>query len=575
MFDLGHHWRRWHGLLRVLIGAAALILGFWGWQIAPHPEGTTGLINNVFRTLQLLTFQFPHEIDLAKNWQLNVARFLLPAVALFETYRLIIGSIRSPARLAMLGLRRGHVVVVPGPGGTGKALLHQLRVRGLRAVAVVGESSPEEIARLEAGDIAVLAADPRLTETWEQVRADNAAMVFIARDSDVENLNIVVAVADALRDEPPGVRPNLVTAITNDALAAQVDVALDKAARGSGLRYRRLSVPDEAARMLFLDPPLPNRKPDRALASHILLVGLGPGARAVLRHAAMLGQDARETGPRITVVASQTDLDAETLLRDTPLPAFIAEVHLLPCAWESGLPRPEALKEVLAGLPPPTLACVCLPDDAAVIVGLALAGHAAAKHWPACQVAVHQAEEDRFLSLLAQERTGEGHDRLRPFGGILPDGTLTRLLSERHDRLPRAVHEHYLETLRRQGEAAGGTPEPWDALPENMRHANRAAADHLTVKLAAIGCRAVAGTGAFDFTAVEIETLARIEHRRWCAERVLRGWRHGPRDNAARLHPDLVPFDELNDIAQDKDRDAVRALPEVLALAGDRIERAG
>lgn len=570
MGNLGHHWRRWHGLLRVLIGAAALFLGFWGWQIAQPPAGAADWINNVFRTLQLLTFQFPRDINPAQTWQLNIARFLLPAVALFETYRLVIGSIRSPARLAMLGLRRGHVVVVPGPGGTGQALLHQLRVRGRRAVAVVGGATPEEIAGLETCDIAVLAAEPRLPETWERVRADRAAMVFIARESDVENLNIVVAVAAALRDEPPGARPALVAGIDNDALAAEVDVALDTAARGSGLRCRRLSVPDEAARALFLDPPLPFRKPDRARESHIVLVGLGPGARAVLRHALTLGQDAAASPPRISVVAPAEALAAERLLRGGAVPDFVAVLRGVPCAGAAT----EVLAAALAGLAPPTLACVCLPDDAAVVLGLALARHAARQGWPAFQVAVHQAQEDRFLCLLATEQAGEGHDRLRPFGGVLPDGTLDRLLDERHDRLPRAVHEHYLATLRRQGEAAGGTPIPWDALPENMRHANRAAADHIAVKLAAIGCRAVPGAGAFAFTAAEIETLARIEHRRWCAERALRGWRHGPRDNAARLHPDLVPFDALDLIAQEKDRDAVRAIPEVLALVGMQVKRA-
>lgn len=124
--------------------------------------------------------------------------------------------------------------------------------------------------------------------------------------------------------------------------------------------------------------------------------------------------------------------------------------------------------------------------------------------------------------------------------------------------------------------AAGGTPVPWDELPENVRHANRAAADHIAVKLAAIGCRIVAGSGKpFAFIDAEIDGLARIEHRRWCAERLLRGWRTGSRDSDRRLHPDLKPFEELDEDARQKDRDAVRAISEVLALAVLSIVRGG
>jgi RyR domain len=64
-----------------------------------------------------------------------------------------------------------------------------------------------------------------------------------------------------------------------------------------------------------------------------------------------------------------------------------------------------------------------------------------------------------------------------------------------------------------------------------------------------------------------------MEHRRWSGERLLRGWRPGARDDDRRLHPDLKPFEELDEDGWEKDRDAVRAVPGVLALAGWSIAR--
>jgi voltage-gated potassium channel Kch len=573
---MGLFFRRWMGLIRVVIVAAALGLGFWGWCLADRPTTWEILLNDAFRTLQLLTFQFSRAANglgpAPLSWQLSLARFLIPAIALFESYRLVLGAIRSPTRLAMLGLRRGHIVVVPGRGSTGWALLREVRASGLRAIAVAPDLRTEDRGKIEEQGLAVLAADPFLEATWHQARADRADLVVVSHGSDVENLNIAVTVADALSQRKQSNGPMLVTALENESLAEQVDAALDNAAHKSGLRYRRLSVPEEAARTIFLDPPLPTRKQDRDLPSHIIVLGLGPGARPVLRHALTLGQDAAAAGPRISVLAAEKDLTAEPLLQPDAIPGFVAELRGVSCDLSSGLPL-SALETLLCEAPPPVLACVCLADDAAVTTGMAMARQAALQGWPDFSIAVHQQRKDRFLTLLARENSVQGHARLRPFGGLLPNGSLRRLQNERDDRLPRAVHAHYLQMLRRLN-AASEIPVLWDELPENVRHANRASADHIAVKLAAIGCRIVPGDSPpFAFTALERDALARIEHRRWSAERLLRGWRLGERDNEKRLHPDLIPFDDLTDEGQEKDRDAVSMSPEVLALAGLSIRR--
>jgi hypothetical protein len=47
------------------------------------------------------------------------------------------------------------------------------------------------------------------------------------------------------------------------------------------------------------------------------------------------------------------------------------------------------------------------------------------------------------------------------------------------------------------------------------------------------------------------------------------GWQYAPvTDKDNKLHADLVPWEELSDIAMDKDRDFVLAIPGILAKAG-------
>jgi len=51
------------------------------------------------------------------------------------------------------------------------------------------------------------------------------------------------------------------------------------------------------------------------------------------------------------------------------------------------------------------------------------------------------------------------------------------------------------------------------------------------------------------------EMLARNLHEVWAQLRIQEGWTYGPsRDDARKLHPCLVPFEELSDADQAHDR---------------------
>jgi hypothetical protein len=78
-----------------------------------------------------------------------------------------------------------------------------------------------------------------------------------------------------------------------------------------------------------------------------------------------------------------------------------------------------------------------------------------------------------------------------------------------------------------------------------------------------------------------------MEHRRWCAEKLLSGWRPLPRtaentlkwkeDKSSfkrqKLHLDLVPYDELNPHDQGKDISQINGIPSFLKALGKDIRR--
>jgi RyR domain len=132
------------------------------------------------------------------------------------------------------------------------------------------------------------------------------------------------------------------------------------------------------------------------------------------------------------------------------------------------------------------------------------------------------------------------------------------------DRLAQAIHENYL------AEFAPGGP-AWADLSADLREANRAQARAIVHKLASVGTRVEPGRSSvpFAFTPHELERLARAEHRRWVAQRRAAGWTYAAvRDDRRRRHPMIIKWEKLPEREREKDRDAVRHIPDVLAQVG-------
>ncbi|WP_201068869.1 MULTISPECIES: RyR domain-containing protein [Thiorhodovibrio] len=146
------------------------------------------------------------------------------------------------------------------------------------------------------------------------------------------------------------------------------------------------------------------------------------------------------------------------------------------------------------------------------------------------------------------------------------------------ERLGRIIHELFLENAWTRGERRGAAPalQPWHRLDETYRIANRSQAEHIAVKLACGGLIATQepviadGSQAPLWSMPEfIEPLSCMEHDRWSSDRLLDGWVYAPkRDNAARHHPDLIPYDDLSEDIREKDRVAVATIPFILQLGG-------
>ena len=72
-----------------------------------------------------------------------------------------------------------------------------------------------------------------------------------------------------------------------------------------------------------------------------------------------------------------------------------------------------------------------------------------------------------------------------------------------------------------------------------------------------------------------LEKLAKHNHDIWAMQRLGQGWKFGPhRDDAAKEHPDLVPYEELSETEKDYDRKtATEVLKAILALGYQIVKK--
>jgi len=155
------------------------------------------------------------------------------------------------------------------------------------------------------------------------------------------------------------------------------------------------------------------------------------------------------------------------------------------------------------------------------------------------------------------------------------------LFGEDLDRIARAAHEAFVAARKEDGDFDFNqqpTHREWNKLEESVREDNRRQADEIPAKLRSLGLsfRKVPAEEKPAITEIppdKVEQLARIEHERWMSAKLMAGWRYGPEKRADLLeHPCLLEWDDPRLAKeQEKDREAVRIIPQLLAGAGYEI----
>ncbi len=143
--------------------------------------------------------------------------------------------------------------------------------------------------------------------------------------------------------------------------------------------------------------------------------------------------------------------------------------------------------------------------------------------------------------------------------------------AEHLDDAAQQIHEKYLQNMA----PSDPSLQSWSKLDEGLKESNRHQAAYCVEVLSSrqYAIRKVKGHAVRPkFTKKDIEIMAEIEHGRWNAERLQKGWRYGPeKDVANKISPWLIPWEQLPPDIAGYDRNNISNYGDMLEKLGFEI----
>lgn len=487
----------------------AFVLGYAGYR--DSLPVSLDRLDAIYRTLQL--FAMDSQLEPNAPWELRVARFLAPLS--LATAALVAAALffRDHYQRLLISLfARDHVVVVGLSDSSGAVAEAMVRL-GERVVVVEADAQHPRLPGLRAIGALCVTGDGRQAVILRRARVERARHIVITTGDDTKNLDVADQVRNA-RAPDSGRHTTVHVAIADLDLWSEVG-RLTFGRSTTGTSFECFNMSDRTAQ------------------------------RLVAAAAASGGLD------RVAVVGSGrvTDRVRAHLLRRAALQGnnvdLSSEVH-------------DQVSMVIFGDVGQHVA------DAIALTRVHRTAHVV--------VAVDTDTVDTLLGLL-----GPLADRLHLVPATASSLAAGLLRDSAIEVMARAKHDDYVELERAKGVRVLDNPSvvSWDDLPETLRDSNRRFASSVAETLARLDAtlsplQNSSDISTLSLSADRLEEMAIKEHDRWEADLRRDGWTYasGPKDPVGKTHPLLVPWDQLSEEEREKDRDAIRAIPRMLARVG-------
>jgi len=597
-----------------LLAVVAFILGCIGYSQTMtfvRAGGENTWWDVVYASMRLFIFEAP---DTTQGWPLHlqVARALAPLIVLYTAAKAVWSVVNQEVALYALLFRKRRFVVVCGIGEIGFRIARDYCLNTRKRVVVIDDnpSNPMTAELLRHGAIVICgnAMDPLVLLKSQVIYAkelflctnDDRANIAIAKNAERLSRRIgdaesrqLEAIArrheESVAGESPdlGLRcflcvdsPDIYEVFSNHSFfeinASRFAIRLFNRRETVARKVFRLCAPDLYYR------PAHSEKP----RAHILFIGFEGLIREMILQTALTAHYLDFRLPRVTVLCpTDSEMSVKRFLHRYPHLEKTVEIDF---DYGDPVTITEDQWRQMQSSTPFSVCYVSMHRDVESILSarrlnrLRRLGDFAVLNFVVClnqQNFVAEIIDDDFLPIEVGKSGLPAYEPIEYFETLDETISIDVIVNDALDTMARTLHNAYLKAQLAGGDSAEGNASliPWSQLPAHKKKANQRAAAHIDIKLrvanaAACSCDTDAPELVFPPDVKTLELLAQLEHRRWMADKHLAGYSYGDkRDEEAKLHPDLKPWEELPDADKEKDRDNIRQIPNLLKMQNQKV----
>jgi len=531
------------------------------------------IATRVYMALKLFTFDGGN-ISGPIPLGVEIARWLAPATTLGGIYtaaHAFFSKLWGSLRLRWI---RGHTVICGG-GEKGCAFASELAQESGAQVVLVDLVESPAIEILRKQGVLVIQGDGADSAIMQEVGLSRASRLVCITGDDSTNIGITLAAADSLPAERASWPLEIHTHVS--------DVARRNILQRSHImdlkndlthRIRLFNCHANRARIVLEECPLEwdPRTGLRDQEVHLVLGVLGPLEKAMVVQAAHIGHFRHGGKLRVHLVSIRAKSDESALIKEYP--GFRNCANLDFTTLEESDDFVETVAKAATCWSGNSLITVLLGGNPEAALADALLLGEQLKHGPCLRVLIDAKGNGVIRNIVTK------NPNLTSWIKFLPELTAAvgrnAVFQESLDAVARRIHETWklgtdqrilkaesdgdYETAKKHREK--DTYRTWEDLTEEQKDANRLAADHISIKFRAADLGPDLGSSLSevwdDLDAQQLDMLSRMEHERWAAPLWMAGWTAGERNDELKIHPNLVPYDELDEGTRKYDLEQVR-----------------
>jgi len=571
-FFYEHKW-----LILIFLDIMVFILGFFGFSEV-YPDQS--ILNRIYLTMQLFTLKsgdFPGSIPLF----LNIARFFAPALTFISIVVIITGSFIHHLETFMLRVWYKDHVIICGLGYIGPVIVKHFCERGFVVVAIEKDSTRSEIEYCKTKGAIVLTGDATESRILKRAQVKKAKYLFAVTGDDELNAKVIGQVKDEIkgREHPLNCFVHIVDLnFANFLRAVQIPVQGEPT-----IILEFINIYQNSS--LCMLNCIPSLFPANTAAPdfHILIIGIGRLGESLLVHVVKRWKKYYGQTPakkiRITIIDRDAhDKKKSIIARYKAINTYCdiddQEMELS----SSKFYEAEFLFDRNDQSTINTI-FVCTADESlnfatALYINQKLKNNS-------IPIAIRTVQRKGFADFFddLSKLNAEHFRNLHAFPLVSCGCCIRTLIEGVNEVIAQALHDNYLMQKKMGGTEPGSEPamKLWKDLDLEFKEQNRDQAKKMGLNLQEKGYTIISRSDwdeplfVFKDDGV-LENLAILEHERWMNFMLGHGWQLGDsKDLEKKIHPNLIPWENLTEPVKDYDRNFIREYPSILALVDLKI----